>query len=153
MGSRRVCCVRDRECCRRPRWSIRNHTSWSCDRFRMGGRWFQAWSAVVRIRFPECVLPRGQECPRTPDHPSSTTPGFHCAGGMASDRGDCSSAGFRKVGWNGFLLDCPSAGALFAVWILSGCPRCERHFFPVLRPRLFVSLSRCDKCGLGIHDA
>jgi len=48
-----------------------------------------------------------------------------------------------------FFLTALPLGALFAVWILSGCPRCERHFFPVLRPRLFVSLSRCDKCGLG----
>jgi len=44
-------------------------------------------------------------------------------------------------------------GALFAVWTLSACPKCNRHFLPVLRPRLLVSFSRCDKCGLGIHDA
>jgi hypothetical protein len=44
-------------------------------------------------------------------------------------------------------------GAFFTIWTLSACPRCDRRFFPVLRPRLFISFSRCDKCGLGIHDA
>jgi hypothetical protein len=39
-----------------------------------------------------------------------------------------------------------------ALWSLSACPRCDRHFLPVLRLRFFVR-SRCDNCGLGLHDA
>jgi hypothetical protein len=52
-----------------------------------------------------------------------------------------------------FLLITAPVAASFVIWIMSACPRCQRHFFPILRPRFFVSLSRCDKCGLGIHDA
>ena len=51
-----------------------------------------------------------------------------------------------------FLIALP-LGALSAVWMLSACPRCDHHFFPVVRRRLFVSFSRCYKCGLGLHDA
>jgi hypothetical protein len=52
-----------------------------------------------------------------------------------------------------FLLITVPVAAHFVSWMLSACPRCQRYFFPILRPRFFVSLSRCDKCGLEIHDA
>jgi hypothetical protein len=43
--------------------------------------------------------------------------------------------------------------AFVTIWALSACPRCGGYFFSVLRLRFFISLSRCDKCGLGVHDA
>ncbi len=51
------------------------------------------------------------------------------------------------------LLTALPLGACVAVWTLSACPRCGRYFLPVLRPRFVTSLSRCDKCGLGLRDA
>ena len=52
-----------------------------------------------------------------------------------------------------FFLTALPVAALGIIWALSACPRCDRHFFPVLRAQLSISLSRCDKCGLGLHDA
>ena len=52
-----------------------------------------------------------------------------------------------------FVLTALPLGAFFTIWTLSACPRCGGYFLPVLRPRFFISLSRCDKCGLGFHDA
>lgn len=52
-----------------------------------------------------------------------------------------------------FLLTTLPLGAFVIVWTLSTCPRCGGYFLPVLRPRFFISLSRCDKCGLSVHDA
>jgi len=52
-----------------------------------------------------------------------------------------------------FLLTALPIGALVTIWTLSACPRCGGYFLPVLRPRFFISLNRCDKCGLGFHDA
>ena len=52
-----------------------------------------------------------------------------------------------------FFLTALPLGAIATIWTLSACPRCGRYFLPVLRPRFFISLSRCDKCGLGFHDA
>jgi hypothetical protein len=52
-----------------------------------------------------------------------------------------------------FLLTALPLGAVVTIWTLSACPRCGGYFLPVLRPRFFISLSRCDKCGLGFHDA
>ena len=52
-----------------------------------------------------------------------------------------------------FFMTTLPVGAFVMVWTLSACPRCDRHFLAVLRPRLFISLSQCDHCGLGLHDA
>ena len=52
-----------------------------------------------------------------------------------------------------FFLTALPVGAFVTIWTLSACPRCGRYFLPVLRPRFLISLSRCDKCGLGLHDA
>ena len=52
-----------------------------------------------------------------------------------------------------FFLTCAPMLAFFTIWTLSACPRCNRYFLPVLRPRLFILFwNRCDKCGLGLHD-
>jgi len=51
-----------------------------------------------------------------------------------------------------FMIALP-VGAFVIVWALSACPRCGQRFLAVLRPRFFVSLSRCHKCGLSLHDA
>src|SRR5215467_1541364 len=50
-----------------------------------------------------------------------------------------------------FLLTALPFVAVCAIWGLSGCPRCGGYFNPVLRPRFSLSMSRCDKCDLGIH--
>src|SRR5712692_2347210 len=52
-----------------------------------------------------------------------------------------------------FFLTALPLGAIATIWTLSACPRCGRYFLPVLRSRFFISLSRCDKCGLGLRDA
>ena len=52
-----------------------------------------------------------------------------------------------------FFITALPVAAVFVVWALSACPRCGQHFLAVLRPRIFISLSRCHKCGLGLHDA
>jgi len=52
-----------------------------------------------------------------------------------------------------FFLTALPLGAFVTIWTLSACPRCGRYFLPVMRPRFFISLSRCDKCGLGLRDA
>jgi hypothetical protein len=51
-----------------------------------------------------------------------------------------------------FFLTALPVCVFVIIWELSACPRCHRHFVP-LTPRLSMSFSRCDKCGLGIHDA
>jgi len=52
-----------------------------------------------------------------------------------------------------FFLTCVPALAPFTIWTLSACPRCNGHFFPVLRlPAKWNFLNRCDKCDLGLHD-
>ena len=53
----------------------------------------------------------------------------------------------------GFLVTALPVGASFAVWALSACPRCGRHFLAVWRLGLSVSLSRCHACGVSLHDA
>jgi len=52
-----------------------------------------------------------------------------------------------------FLVTALPVGASFAVWALSACPRCGRHFLAVWRLGLSVSLSRCHACGVSLHDA
>jgi hypothetical protein len=52
-----------------------------------------------------------------------------------------------------FFLTVLPVGGAFIVWSLTACPRCDRNFFPVGRPRLVASLNRCHNCGLGLHDA
>jgi hypothetical protein len=42
--------------------------------------------------------------------------------------------------------------ALFVVWGLSACPRCDQHFYPVGRFRFTFSLSRCQSCGLELRN-
>ena len=52
-----------------------------------------------------------------------------------------------------FFLTCVPLLAPFTIWTLSACPRCNGHFFPVLRlPAKWNFLNRCDKCDLGLHD-
>lgn len=52
-----------------------------------------------------------------------------------------------------FFMTTFPIGAVFIVWALSACPRCDQYFLPVSwRPR-FASLSRCHNCGLSLRDA
>jgi len=143
MGGSRLHCIRVRERRRRSRISIRNHTP--------GVVIGSAWAALGLKRGLPLFASTFQ---------AVVSPSEKIALGLRTIRRRQLLAFMSLLAWlpiavtilpqisekllaTVLFLTAAPVGAFFTVWTLTACPRCGRHFYPVLRPWLFMSLNRC----------